>query len=300
MFAPEGYFSWNDVVREMFEISEKIVSSICAAHAQTGKEGGAKVATHHNTASFYLVKGGFAEDYKEADLIVGITAAYLLVNFIDCFPPVLANTGGAKIYTEAAIFAHRDQLDLCGFSWPPSADPQFRDFFNFARTGHFDTEAILERFAFIDGRTGRIGIKNGSAEFLENYLAMDKDEASKVLSFVREIAGFVVCWPALPEREEVRQFLECVAWDPRVAPAVNETFGHLTTSQDASTKRRPGRPRKRGDAADVYRELFPEGHEANGKAWKDAAREVGGKLKRTVSVSTLKRSLVEQRGDPGQ
>lgn len=300
MFVPEGYLSWNDIVREMFDISERIISGICAGKVEINFEGRPNVITHPHTAEFYLVNRGFADDYKEANLIVGITTAYLLVNFLDNFPPILASTNGAKIHTNAAVFAHRDQLELCAFSWPLKADAQFRGYFEYAKTGSFTTDTIFNRFVFIDGQTGRIGIKNGSGEFLNNYLDMDKDEASKVLSFVREVSGFVVCWSAIPEREDIRQFLECVAWDDRVATVVDDCFGVLTTSPVATMRRRAGRPRKQGDAAESYRELFPEGHEAQGKAWKDAAREVGERLKRTVSVSTLKRSLVEVRRAPSQ
>jgi hypothetical protein len=291
MWCPEGYVSWNLVLNSLFETTEKVLSQVCMTTSAVKEHHEKTTLTNAHTTEFYLIGAGYAENYDEARLIVCITVAFLLVNFMDKFPPVLAEIHGSKVHADETILGHRDNLEECYYKWPLKDDAQVSMFFEYARQGGFKSEGLLTRFAFIDVDTGEIRNKNGGKHYLINGIGLDDQEANATLSFVSRVSGFVVCWPAFPDDQEYRRFLDCITWDETILNAVNEVFGPTSRSSEADTTKKIGRPSMRSKVAALYNELFPQGHEASGKTWKDALRQVNSRLTRPISEDTLKRSV---------
>ncbi len=296
MWCPEGYVSWNDVVNEVFELAEKILCEVSASKSLVAYEDGPTTPRHIHSASYYLIRGGFAEDYAEADFIVGLTATYLLSHFLEHFPPLLANIAGPIIQASPEVFLHKDRLDLCTYSWPIRSDPQFQALFTYAKEGRISTKTLLDRFAFIDPISGQICRKNGDINFLANFTSMDEMDAYRLAEFVRNVSESVVCWPAFPDSNDIRDFLDGLGWDEKISAKLNDVLGGETDSPTTGEKLMRGRPDKKAAAAKVYFDIFPDGHEACGKTWKQALQEVESRLGRSVSEVTLKRGVGQLRG----
>lgn len=73
-------------------------------------------------------------------------------------------------------------------------------------------------------------------------------------------------------------------------PAVDRKAAEVWL-RNFETPRKLGRPNKGCAAAEVYRNLFPQGHTAANKSWKEAASEVGKQTGESITVDTLKRGL---------
>lgn len=297
MWCPEGYYSWNEVLGHLHEYASGILSLVAVGGEPEENGEGEKYLYH--TAEFYLKSRGITESEEEAELVVGITTALLLVCFLEDYPPVLAHLNGSKVRVDERIFCHKDQLENCRFFWPLIEPIEYSGFFALQRAGKFDINSLFERFCFIDNLTGEIVNKNGSKEYLLNGLDLEEEEADAIIHLVGRLSGFVLCWPRLPEGKELRDFLSIIEANETFTIALDYEFGKPSDitlrNQRPSKVRRVGRPSKRAEVAKVYKQSFPDGHSALGMSWKEALAVVNGKLSFPVSEDTLKRAVFQAR-----
>lgn len=293
MWCPEGYYSWDEVLGHLHEYASEILSLV-AVGGEPEENGQGEKRLYH-TAEFYLKARGLTESEEEAELVIGLTTALLLVYFFEEYPPALAHLNGSKVRVDERIFCHKDQLENCRFFWPLTEQTEYSGFFTLQRAGKFDINSLFGRFCFIDDVTGEIVNKNGSKEYLLNGLGLDDDEADAIIRLVRRLSGFVVCWPRLPDGEELRDFLSIIEANETFTIALNYEFGKPSDttlrSQKPSKIRRVGRPSKRAEVAAIYKQSFPDGHGALGISWKEALAVVNGELSFPVSEDTLKRAV---------
>lgn len=290
MWCPEGYYSWNAVLNKLFETSRQVLSLASIGGKPRSTLNGRPFLAH--TAEFYLKNEGFAEDYEDAELIVGVTTTFLLANFLMEFTPVLSGLNGNKVLlSDDVLLGHRDQFELCYFSWPIKQDPQFLNLFEYGKTGKFTTSNLLDRFAFINPNTGEIRVKNSSREYLINGLGGDEPEVTDMLEFAKKLSGFVICWPDFPNDQAYRDFLNCLEANDDFVKALDYEYGSGSDMRPIPKKRAVGRPSKKDEAARSYWTHFPDGHEAFGMSWKEALAVVNSGLKGPIHEDTLKRAI---------
>jgi hypothetical protein len=111
----------------------------------------------------------------------------------------------------------------------------------------------------------------------------------------RLVNGAVLCWRSELKRVELsaalNEFRDEIYWagnHPDFPPLVDSTLPKLI---EASIKPARGRPNKKRIVAQIYNSIFPDGHEAAGKTWKEARIEVEHKLGASIADDTLKRGL---------
>lgn len=294
MWSPKDYYSWNTVLSHLFETTEEVLSLVAVGGEPQTQVNGTPCLIH--SAEFYLKSRGFASSYKEAQLSTAITACFLLSNFLEDYPPTLASLGGQFVTVDSVFLEHRDQLHLCPYGWPLKSQSEYSQFFEYAENGTFEPLMIFDRFAFIDGTTGEICVKNGSQRFLTNFTHHTEDSATKLMDLAARLTGFVVCWEHIPDEAEFRNFLSYLEVSDTFVRALDHAFGPATEAEKSvikETKRPIGRPSKKDSARRAYWSLFPDGHEKAGKVWKEAHQAVDDTLGITVDISTLKRAVRE-------
>lgn len=291
MWSPVGLYSWSQVLGLFSDVSSKTLKSVANGGIPRALNDGKPQFSP--TELFALVDGGFADDYPEADFIIGLTTTFLLTNFIDSFPPVLANINGSQIDLDWPLLSHKDQLERCSYGWPIKASRPFLSLFEFQKAKKFSTKNLLERFTFIDPNTGRLKNKNGSKEFLINGLWLEPNHANSLCEFASKVPDYVLCWTTFPEPVEFRRFLECIEVNSTFSIALDHNYAPISETGNALQKRAHGRPRQRDELAEAYFSIFPKGHEAEGQSWKQATLAVQKLLGRKIVEDTLKRGVTE-------
>jgi hypothetical protein len=263
MWCPEGYYSWLQVISGLHHTSDEILSMVSlGGEPRTLVNGAPRLV---KSPQFYLVDNGFADDYSEADLVLGITANFLMVNFMETYRPVLANLDGDRIIPDWPIFSHKDQFECCVYGWPLKSDPQFSPFFDYHKSAGFNTRALYDRFALIDTDTGKIKPKNGSSHFFKNSIGFEIATVEEIERFADKAREHVICWPDFPETHDYREFLSCIEVNDEFTRALDHAYGPLPEKDVRVKKRSIGRPRQREQLAEAYFEAFPCGHEVGGK-----------------------------------
>jgi hypothetical protein len=288
MWHPESHVSWNQVLSTLRNSVEEVLTEVCLADEQ--RPDGVS-PPRYLTAQHYLVKRGFAKDYRQAELIVTIVTVYLLVNFLEEYPPVVASLSGGRISLERTFYCHRDRIDECSFAWPVTTDPQFSSLFEYSVSNGFSGSDLLDRFPFINGQTGQIQVKNGAKEHLINSW-LTAQSVDLMLETANQLRGSVVCWPNFPDHQTYRDFLSCLEIDPVITDALDLTHGQPPTTKIDTTPQKPfGRPSQRDSLVAAYHEHFPLGHESSGKSWKEVTAVLNIGRKPQVSVWTVQRAV---------
>lgn len=295
MWCPDGYYSWSDVLNWLQRIVEDTISLVCLDGVPPISASG-KVSFPHSQ-EFYLEKRAGAASHQEAELIVGLTTILLLVEMLETFPPYLINVSGNRLRPEWPLLCHRDQIESCYFDWPLKNDSSFSGFFQIAGRGGFDLEALLSRFAFIDPYLGAVGRRNGDRHYLINGLGINDDFAETACKKAAQLDGFSLYWDALPEGDDLREFLTCIEVNDVFSTSLDYLYGARQTEDAVNGQEvrsaRIGRPRQRDDAARTYMVLYPDGHDALGLSWKHVLRTLSQMQGRAVSLATLRRGLLE-------
>lgn len=289
MWCPEGYLPWQQVIDALRDTVEQVLSRVAVGN-ELAPEHESNIEFIH-TASFYLVQGGYAKNYKEADLIIWISTLYLIVQFFEEFPPFLASMDGSTISVDPIVFTHRDFFENWYYDWPLQQDPQYHSLFSYCAEKDFDVLSIFDRFAFINFDSGEICEKNGSRKFLTDTMCLDERFLYVVEPLIQRIKGFVICWKHFPSPEEYRSFLDCISVNDAFVKALDKTVNSPKTIIKGRKKASVGRPAKKDQIAKVYEIIFPMGHEAVGKTWKDAVIAVEEKVGHRVVEITLKRGV---------
>lgn len=292
MWCPEGCSSWKSVFDNLRETSDQVLKLV-ALGQKASKDRSDKLSSLQATSC--LIEGGFADNYREAELIVSITATYLMVNLLEYFPPVISNVAGNRLTLDLSVYSHKDQFESCVFSWPIKDDSQFHMFFEYAKVGNFDSEVLYSRFSFIDHETGKLNVKNGAESYLINGLGLSDELAAKYCDFVRSLDDYYVFWSEVPDEEEYRDLLGCIEVNDDFKRAINALFGDQTTSLAShSIPGKIGRPKLRDEIAIAYFSMFPAGHVAQELTWKTVALRLSASMGRTVTVATIRRGLRER------
>lgn len=292
MWCPEGCSSWKSILDNLRETSRQVLKLVALSHTAP-EDRSSRVS--NLSASALLVKGGFADNLREAELIISITATFLLVNLLEYFPPVVSNVSGNRLTLDWPAYSHKDQIECCTFTWPPKDNPSFRTFFDYAKHGGFDSDALFSRFSFIDHKTGQLVVKNGSDLYLINGLGLSDDLAERFCEFIRSLDGYFVFWSDVPDEEEYRDLLSCIDANEDFTKAINSIFGdHSENVETQPNSGKIGRPKLRGEIALAYSNMFPSGHVAQGLPWKTVALRLSEKMGRTVTVATIRRGLRER------
>lgn len=227
MWSPEGHISWNGVINKLLGSAEEILSLVCVGGEPLLGANGKYQLVH--TAEFYLKNRGFAESHQEAELIVALVATFLLVNFLEEYPPILSNIDGNKITGEWPLFCHKDQIEACYLHWPVKDDTQFKSLFSYMADGNFGPNELFDRFAFIEGVTGKISLKNGSNQYLVNGLGCSDAVAQFYCEVAKQLSSYFVFWPSFPEGEKYRDFLGCIEIDETFTKAIDLAYGALAS-----------------------------------------------------------------------
>lgn len=289
MWCPEDYYSWDSVLEFWIATSGEILSLVALGGEAPAND--IEEFQPRPTAEFYLKRSRIVDSHREAEMIVAITACYLMCKFLEEYPPVLASLDGNKIIADNVFFEHKDQLALCQYKWPPNQDIQFSGFFKYQRNGIFEPKDIYQRFAFIDPKSGEFRLKNGARHFLFNVACCGAEETEKLLETASKLRGRVVCWSNFPDEEELRNFLSHLEVDDTFAMALDRAFGIAIEDNPPEEKRPVGRPDKKQAASREYWRCFPQGHKKSGKTWKEVLRTVNMTLDEPVEITTLKRAL---------
>lgn len=289
MWCPEGYLPWQQVIDDLRDTVHQVLSRVAVGN-ELAPEHESDIEFIH-TASFYLVKGGYAKNHKEADLIIWISTLYLIVQFFEKFPPFLASMDGSTITVDPIVFTHRDFFENWYYEWPLQQDPQYHSLFSYCAKEDFDVLSIFDRFAFINIDSGEICEKNGTRRFLTDTLGLDKRFLYVVEALIQRVKGFVICWKQFPSPEEYRSFLDCIAVNDSFSKALDKTVNSPKKVINGSKKASVGRPAKKDQIAKAYGRIFPMGHEAAGKTWKEAVIAVEEQVGQKVVEITLKRGV---------
>lgn len=292
MWCPEGCYTWNEVLSNLRETTCQVLREVALAQMSVGFE---KNSEPNGNAATCLVRSGHANNYIQSDLIISITTLFLMVQLLECYPPIVSNLAGNRLELDEALFAHRDQFECCVFRWPIKTDPQFSHFFHYAAAGRFDSNELFNRFCFIDPETGKLTNKNGSESYLINGLGMTELVASEHCRLIMELNNYFVFWSDFPDDAEYRELFSCIEANDEFTRAIDKVFGlGSTVRYPRSNSARKGRPKHRDEVARAYWALFPEGHVAKGATWKEVAQELSKSIGRTVTVSTIRRGLSER------
>ncbi len=278
------------------EVAETVLSSV--ANAAEGQRQDDDVELLFDEKKYALKARLGGPEFVDERMSWVITACYLLSNFMQDYPPLLASLSGQIVKAQPAFFQHRDQLHYCPFGWPLRSQTEFRRLFELADQQAFGASDLWDRFAFIDARTGEFCVKNGSEEFLANYVCETEDEARKLVAAAKRLEGFVVCWEDVPDEKEIRNFLSYLEADDSFISALDHSYGPAVEPkhEQLQTKRSPvGRPPKKPEARAAYWQCFPQGHETAGKVWKEVHQEVEMVLGTPIAISTLKRAVRDNR-----
>lgn len=290
MWCPEGCSTWNSILDNLRETSEEVLKRVALSRIgsdQLSRE-------PYRGASDCLVRGGFAADYREAELIISITTTYLMVNLLEYFPPVVSNVSGNRLTLDPCAYSHKDQFECCVFSWPIKEDRQLNSFFDYAKNGKFDSNVLFSRFCFIDHETGKLCVKNGTEFYLVNGLGFSDELAKKYCDFIKSLDGYFVFWSEVPDEDEYRDLLGCIDVNEDFSTAIASLFNdHSTNSDSQPNSGKIGRPKLRDEVARTYSTMFPAGHLALGLTWKTVALRLSEKMGRTITVATIRRGLNE-------
>ena len=292
MWCPNGFYSWSEVVGYFEEVAETVLSSVGSAAEEHRQEDDLERFLNEKKYVWKARLGG--PDFVDERMSCTITACYLLSNFLQDYPPVLASLDGQIVKVLPIFFEHRDQLHLCRYSWPLRSQTEFKQLFELADGGVFGVNDLWDRFAFIEPTTGEFCVKNGSEEFLASYVCQTEDQARKLVSVAKRLKDFVVCWEDVPDETELRNFLSYLEIDDNFVGALDRAYGPAVEpkAELAQMQSRPvGRPSKQADAREAYWKRFPEGHEKAGKVWKEVHSEIEEALGTPIAISTLKRAV---------
>ncbi|MEL7284959.1 MAG: hypothetical protein AAGJ68_10620 [Pseudomonadota bacterium] len=296
MWCPNGFYSWSEVVGYFEEVAETVLPSVRSAAEEHRQEVDLERFLNEKKYVWKARLGG--PDFVDERMSCTITTCYLLSNFLQDYPPVLASLDGQIVKVLPVFFEHRDQLHLSPYGWPLRSQTEFRQLFELADQGVFGATDLWDRFAFINPRTGEFCVKNGSEGFLANYVGETEDEARNLIATAKRLKGFVVCWQKVPDKTEIRNFLSYLEVDDSFVSALNHSYGPAMEPQheQLQTKNRPvGRPSKKPEVRAAYWQCFPQGHERAGKVWKEVHHEVEKVLGTPIAISTLKRAVRDSR-----
>jgi hypothetical protein len=291
MFAPDGCHSWKTILENLRETSGQILKLVALEHSATKTE--SKDSTRV-VAELCLINEGFADNYREAELVISIVTVFLMVNLLEYFPPVVANVAGNRLTLDWPAYSHKDQFECCSFQWPIKTDPQFQALFEYSQKGAFNSDELLDRFCFIDPETGKLVVKNGAEFHLINGLGLSDEFAKKYQDFINTLSGYYLFWSEVPDEEEYRELLSCLEVNDDFTKALNTIFGTLGSPAEIQSENgKVGRPKLRGEIAHAYSTMFPSGHVVQGLTWKVVALRLSETMGRTVTVATIRRGLRE-------
>jgi hypothetical protein len=295
MWNPLGYHSWHDTASLVESIGEKFTLEIC--QLTHPKEVSLIPEGALGSASTLLVKLDLVANYQEADVANALLNCWLMTNFMEYFPPVLAGLNGAFIEVDGVFLRHREQFENCTFSWPMTRGAEFFQIAEWAREGKFRSEHLYSRFNFIDTETGYFTVRNGAFEHLVNYEGCTEEVAKTAIEFAKSLKGYVICWHELPTREEIREFLTIFeGYGQAFVQAANGLFGELSTdfqrrqSQSRSiAKGIGGRPSLTNEILQSLGQTYPDG--LNGHSIASVARKLGYDRK-TLRGALIKGGLI--------
>lgn len=257
MWCPEGYYSWNNALSDLGNCTENLLALVSqGGKPKTLVNGTPKLMF---TAEHYLIAAGLAENYAEAGLTIGIVETWLMVNYLEFFPPTLASLDGKRITVGDVFFSHRDQLEGCMFSWPIKEASEFLEFYKLQKLNGFSRWSLLDRFNFIDATTGLVRAKNGTAFYLENGIGIPIESLATVMDIAASLKNFSVCWESAPDKTEMREFLNCLEVDDTFTIALDYMLGEMPAEPKQDPLRKSGRPTVRPIAAAEFLEAYPRG-----------------------------------------
>lgn len=209
MFAPEGYWTWD----EMFEASKNwthqiVVRSILPEIMKAKSE----PPTHevHKAICDKLVNSGRSENLSEAQFAMELMELLILAKFMDLYDAVLCSPDGRTLRCPPILKSHGDALDW--WIWPLSKEKishgEAHGYFEAFRAGKFSIADALDRFVAIDYRTGTVKLKANTVRLLCGSSYGHGVDENAVLNFIdaqiRPIIGWSICWKQeiLPETEQ--------------------------------------------------------------------------------------------------
>jgi hypothetical protein len=239
-----------------------------------------------------LLKSGLSKTHQEAELTLAISTAWLVANFLDYFPPVAVGLTGGKVALSRVFFEHRDQFDLCPFSWPLHEASEYAYFYEYHRKNGFSAADVFERFALVSFGSGSIRAKNGTRHFLINGSGLPPEEADEALELANRLGDFVLCWEEPVDGSDYRLVLELMEVTPELQQAITELSGPVPTEAEG-TRAGPGRPNKVAPVLD-YLEKLPTSETA-ALTHKELARRIQDDIGVSASTKTVARALAEAR-----
>lgn len=168
-------------------------------------------------------------------------------------PIFAANEHGKAVRASHIVFAAHEHLSRYDFPDPTDFDDEI----SLAISGPDPCQAVAERFfhAFVNRQTWCISALSDD-EFSTRSKMLDPS-ARGIREQLRAIDGWALC----VREEDAKSLIEIIT-------------GLTSVTETPTRKTKPGRPRKRNDAATIYRKMFPDGHEARGMTWKEVVNEI--------------------------
>lgn len=266
MFAAVGYTSLvalrDEIEKLAFEFS-------------TEQSGERSLFQPHDKSSALLEDfPGFLSTSSETLSLIEFTKLYLIDYLLVQQPrPIyLSSLSGQLVTASKHFFVSRANLSRSNFEWPFDDESELSQIFGQFRK-HQATACDFE-YPLISTETWMV--RSLSQSEIGLYTAELGPIAEVIFPMAVHFSEWAVC---IHESDK--------------ADLVEKLRGALFVKNCTVGNNSGGRPSVRQEAARIYRELYPRGHDASGVFWKQAEHEVGLLLGKKVSALTIKRGLDE-------
>lgn len=204
MFAPRGYYTWNEVARATNDWAETIVR---AHHLGVPKSRLADYIEGEDEYAYLWMEHLKANPTEVAihPHEVHLLSAYLMANFMLSTPVSMCSPTGTVLRAPEVALVHADRFDYCVWDWERHESSQFRIFYQSATDGSLKAANPWDRFCFAEQFSGSINLKNNSIKtVLRASHSWDLNEAD-VKRVITHFLGWALCWHAddIPKKTEM-------------------------------------------------------------------------------------------------
>ena len=224
MWRPKGYLYLKEVAGNILLEVEKIiiVSCLLEKNDRSSAEEFAKLDPNIHVmqkAKRLVVEAGDAENEIEAELAIYVVFAWVFLNLLEEYPPVLMTSNGGEVEVIEGLFWHRDQIEVCSVGWPLFNLAEFQYYRNAIANGGFSAEEFLDRFTSLDFENNCLKLKNGSAAHIENLF--EREEAQEVLEAISTFSEHKIFWGPNFEHKCIGKFMSALAHVERFSEALS-------------------------------------------------------------------------------
>ncbi|ATG42644.1 hypothetical protein [Phaeobacter piscinae] len=266
MFAPRGYYTWNEISRRVSSWAQVIVR---AHHLQIPDSQLVDFILREEESVLpwldYLKSN--PKEYAIFPHEAHLLSAYLMANLLLSTPVSMCSPVGTVLRAPEAALLHADRFDFCVWDWARHESPQFRIFYQTMTDSGIEAANPWDRFCVLEQFNGIISIKNNSMDTilraLHHWDATERDIERTITPF----CGWALCW----HQDDFPQKLEELFYE------MGGEFMEFAKSWDASIETTGLKRKSKGETLDYVYECalsaFPEGK--GNVTWPETEKKVG-------------------------